>query len=192
VSRGLGRWQRLLLHELYHNPRPPTRQGQQWVHWMNEPWVPVQDFTVTDADDVAARRAARSLASKGLVQIFGGDGYRLVQVTPTPNVLCPMCGLKCSGPDEPNSAEHLDPVGVQVEQFRTPEQQPAVSVPRDYSRWVFGLDGKHYPRTTGGPRRDRRIVLARSAGKSMRAIAAEIGCSVGTVHHVLSQWQAIE
>ena len=30
------------------------------------------------------------------------------------------------------------------------------------------------------------------AGKSIRAIAAEIGCSVGTIHRVLGQWRVVE
>ena len=50
-----------------------------------------------------------------------------------------------------------------------------------------GLDGKWRPnRRFDTAERDARIVRAhRSEGKSMRAIAREAGCSVGTVHRVL-------
>jgi hypothetical protein len=82
-------------------------------------------------------------------------------------------------------------VGQSPSDLHPREQQPAVNVQRDYSRWIRGLDGKHYPRTVER-NRDHRIVLARSAGKPIRAVAAEIGCSVGTVHRVLSQWQVAE
>jgi DNA-binding NarL/FixJ family response regulator len=54
----------------------------------------------------------------------------------------------------------------------------------------LGLDGKIRPnRRFDTTHRDRKIVLLRSSGKSLRAVAAEIGCSVGTVHRVLGQWQ---
>ena len=92
MSRGLGRWQRLLLHELYHNPRPPTQPGNRWAYWMDEPWLPVRDFVATESEDRAARRAARLLADKGLVRIFGGEDYRLLQVTPPP------CGVPAVWP----------------------------------------------------------------------------------------------
>jgi hypothetical protein len=75
---------------------------------MDEPWIAVRDFTATESDDVAARRAARSLERMGLVRIFGGDGYRLLQVTPAPDMPCPHCGDKCSGLYESPSAEHLN------------------------------------------------------------------------------------
>lgn len=181
MSRGPGRWQRLLLHAAYHDPKIAP-SGRRYIN--------VTDYGTTDAEISALYRAARKIAGKGWAKQCGGQ----LDPIPVPPAVVANCQLCVSVQITADSifSGHLVAAGVQVEQFRTPEQQPAVSVPRDYSRWVFGLDGKHYPATTGGPRRDRRIVLARSAGKSMRAIAAEIGCSVGTVHHVLSQWQAIE
>lgn len=64
---------------------------------------------------------------------------------------------------------------------------------RDTSNWCLGLDGKWRPnRRFDTTQRDRQIVLLRSARRSMRAIAAEVGCSVGTVHRVLSQWEVVE
>jgi DNA-binding Lrp family transcriptional regulator len=50
-----------------------------------------------------------------------------------------------------------------------------------------GLDGKtRLNRLVDTTDRDARIVSAyRSDGKTMRAIAREVGCSVGTVHRVL-------
>lgn len=52
---------------------------------------------------------------------------------------------------------------------------------------TLGLDGKVRPdRRFDTTDRDARIVRAyRSEGKTMRAIACEVGCSVGTVHRVL-------
>jgi transposase len=48
-----------------------------------------------------------------------------------------------------------------------------------------GLDRKVRP-SRRLDTRDRRIHTLRASGKSIRAIAAEVGCSVGTVHRVLS------
>jgi DNA-binding NarL/FixJ family response regulator len=85
-----------------------------------------------------------------------------------------VSGLRAGTPDQ----------GVQLDQNR------AVEHLRDTKNWCLGLDGKWRPnRRFDTTRRDRRIVLIRSTGKSMRAIAAEIGCSVGTVHRVLSRWE---
>jgi DNA-binding NarL/FixJ family response regulator len=64
---------------------------------------------------------------------------------------------------------------------------------RDTRYWCLGLDGKWRPnRRFDTTQRDIEIVLLRSGGKSIRAIAREIGCSVGTVHRVLSQWEVTE
>jgi hypothetical protein len=50
----------------------------------------------------------------------------------------------------------------------------------------FGLDGKtRLNRRVDTTERDTRIRDLRSGGKSMRAIAAEVGCSVGTVHRII-------
>jgi len=63
---------------------------------------------------------------------------------------------------------------------------------RDTRYWCLGLDGKWRPnRRFDTTHRDRQIVLLRSARKSIRAIAAEVGCSVGTVHRVLSRWEVV-
>jgi hypothetical protein len=51
---------------------------------------------------------------------------------------------------------------------------------------VTGLDGKVRPsRRFNTADRDRQIRVLRRTGKSIRAIAADVGCSVGTVHRVL-------
>lgn len=64
---------------------------------------------------------------------------------------------------------------------------------RDTSKWCLGLDGRWRPsRRFDTAQRDRKIVLLRSARKSIRAIATEVDCSVGTVHRVLSQWEVVE
>lgn len=67
----------------------------------------------------------------------------------------------------------------------------AVEHLRQPGEWNLGLDGKWRPnrRCEHGSQRDRQIVLLRSGGKSIRAIAAEVGCSAGTVHRVLSRWE---
>lgn len=54
--------------------------------------------------------------------------------------------------------------------------------------WAKGLDGKVRPdRRFDTRERDRRIAKLHKAGQSMRAIARDIGCSVGTVHRVISK-----
>jgi DNA-binding NarL/FixJ family response regulator len=54
---------------------------------------------------------------------------------------------------------------------------------------VLGLDGKYHPRrpltTSQMIARDKKIMKLRDQGMSVRAIAAELGCSVGTVHRVI-------
>ena len=52
---------------------------------------------------------------------------------------------------------------------------------------VMGLDGKRRPsRRFDTSARDEQICDLRYSGKSLRTIAAEVGCSVGTVHRVLA------
>ena len=73
-------------------------------------------------------------------------------------------------------------VSVQLTQNRTVEH------PHDPRHWCLGLDGKWRPnRRVDNTSRDRNIVGLRATGRSMRDIAAEIGCSVGTVHRVISE-----
>lgn len=51
---------------------------------------------------------------------------------------------------------------------------------------VLGLDGKRRPnRRFNTDARDEQIRALREEGRSVRAIAAELGCSVGTVHRVV-------
>lgn len=53
---------------------------------------------------------------------------------------------------------------------------------------VQGLDGKLRPsRQIDTTERDKRIRRLHRDGRSMRAIASEVGCSVGTVHRVISK-----
>lgn len=70
-------------------------------------------------------------------------------------------------------------------------QKTPVEHIRDTKHWCLGRDGKWRPnRRFDTTQRDRRILLLRSGGLSIRAIASEIDCSVGTVHRVLGQWVA--
>ena len=92
MSRGLGRWQRLLLHELYHNARPPSGFFEY------EPNIRVHHFTTNESEDSAARRAARGLIKRGLARPcpINGQAYQLFRVIPPPDVACTECGRKCS------------------------------------------------------------------------------------------------
>jgi transposase len=57
----------------------------------------------------------------------------------------------------------------------------------DEFRMLEGRDGKRRPnRHFDNTDRDARIHELRADGKSIRVIAAEVGCSVGTVHRVLN------
>jgi len=87
MSRGLGRWQRHLLHELYHNPMPPA------LGFPGRRIRVTRGLATYSSDDSAARRAARSLVAKGLAT---GGGSMLLQVVPAPGIVCPDCGVKCS------------------------------------------------------------------------------------------------
>jgi hypothetical protein len=93
MSRGLGRWQRLLLHELYHNPRPPR-------FCATEPHISPRTYAATESENSAVYRAARALIAKGLVRPSRwGDreyAHTLYQVAPTPDITCLQCGRKCS------------------------------------------------------------------------------------------------
>lgn len=105
MSRGPGRWQRLLLHEVYHNPNPP---GFLEIR----PSVRPHRLAVGEVEESAIFRAARVLAGKGLVELFAGKySHTLYAVEPRPELMCPMCGLKCSElvPAVDNS-EHLEAV----------------------------------------------------------------------------------
>jgi hypothetical protein len=89
MSRGPGRWQRLLLHELYHNPKPPTLGYAA-------PWIYTRSFAATDSEYSAIRRAARGLIANGWAHSFHGWAHSLIQVDPAPDIPCPQCGRKCS------------------------------------------------------------------------------------------------
>jgi hypothetical protein len=53
-------------------------------------------------------------------------------------------------------------------------------------RMILGTDGKRHPgRRFNTTARDSHICELRDAGQSIRAIAADVRCSVGTVHRVL-------
>ena len=192
MSRGPGRWQRLLLHAVYHDPKIAP-SGRRYIN--------VADYGITDAELSALYRAARKITAAGWVR---QDYGQLEPLPETPAVVanCQLC-VSVQITQDLGLSEHLEPSGVQVPRNTAPEQDAAVSVQnadgyprsehlaeRDCRRWIVGLDGKHYPRTVER-NRDRRIVLARAAGNPLRTIAADIGCSVGTVHRVLSQWQVI-
>jgi hypothetical protein len=73
-------------------------------------------------------------------------------------------------------------------------QMSEVEHPVRFPGWrpgfCLGTDGKWRPNSRRDTtERDLQIAVARTkAGKSIRAIAAENGCSVGTVHRVLSKF----
>ncbi|BDD83453.1 hypothetical protein TPB0596_32160 [Tsukamurella pulmonis] len=50
---------------------------------------------------------------------------------------------------------------------------------------TVGKNGKIYPARAAGPERDAQIRALRAEGVSVRKIAAEVGCSVGTVHRIV-------
>jgi len=77
------------------------------------------------------------------------------------------------------------PSTVLRDRQRAPDYQPADdgTIP---VRRVLGRDGKRrLNRRIDTTARDSRICELRDAGQSVRAIAGEVGCSVGTVHRVL-------
>lgn len=54
--------------------------------------------------------------------------------------------------------------------------------------WTMGLDGKVRPdRRFDTSDRDAQIVEMHNDGKSIRQIATALGCSVGTVHRIISK-----
>jgi hypothetical protein len=80
VSRGPGRWQRLLLHELYHHERPSIYVG---------------DYATTKSEKSAAYRAARALNANGWVTTKWWCNT-LYRCDATPGVAvdrsrCPLC-----------------------------------------------------------------------------------------------------
>jgi hypothetical protein len=125
MSRGLGRWQRLLLHELYHNPRrEPEFLSKDAAPWINttsrlttsarQTKRGVPNEKAWESEDSAIRRAARSLVAKGWARPnpLNGQAYTLYQVTPAPDITCPQCGRKCSElRNAVNNSEHLNPGG---------------------------------------------------------------------------------
>lgn len=92
-----------------------------------------------------------------------------------------------------NTVEHSPPApGVQLE--NPPEKTSQLNTVRRLPGWrpgfCLGIDGKWRPNTrTDTTDRDTRIAVLHKDGLSMREIAADTGCSVGTVHRVLRRWQ---
>lgn len=113
MSRGLGRWQRILLHELYHNPKP----ARPFLGVFNmEPYIRISDYTSSESEDSAARRAARGLVKRGLAlpDPLNGLAYKLVAISPLPDISCPTCGRKCSDLwNAVTNSEHLQSSGRQ-------------------------------------------------------------------------------
>jgi hypothetical protein len=84
VSRGPGRWQRLLLRELYHNPK---------IGFDGRRYIKVSDHAVSASELSAAYRAARAILAKGWATGKIGGG-RLVALPEPPDVV--KRGDKCS------------------------------------------------------------------------------------------------
>jgi hypothetical protein len=89
MSRGLGRWQRLLLHRVYVHPEVAP-SGARYVH--------TSVHASTPAEYTALQRAARTLLKKGLVRSgSGGCANRLEPLTEPPALSvqnsqdCPLC-----------------------------------------------------------------------------------------------------
>jgi transposase len=77
----------------------------------------------------------------------------------------------------------VSPTTVQKTLAAPPDENGMIAV-----GMVMGLDGKMRPsRRFDTTQRDRQIRELRGDGKSIRAIAAETACSVGTVHRVLNR-----
>lgn len=91
MSRGPGRWQRLLLHELYHNPRIAP-SGRRYIN--------VTDYGSTPAELSALYRAKRALVAKGWAK-----GDRSCQLDPC-NPLPPNVSVQYV--TDPWNSEHLD------------------------------------------------------------------------------------
>lgn len=57
----------------------------------------------------------------------------------------------------------------------------------DIDEKVTGMDGKSYPRSPEASQARYPLILEmHEAGLSLRAIAAEVGCSVNTVRRVIA------
>jgi hypothetical protein len=89
MSRGPGRRQRLLLHELYHNPK---------IGFHGRHYIKVRDYASNGSELSALYRAAREVQAKGWAAEDGNGGhlYALPE-TPTVAANCPLCQVdKCS------------------------------------------------------------------------------------------------
>lgn len=85
MSRGLGKWERLLIHETYHDPRIAPN-GTRYVR--------TGDLACTVSEYSAVQRASRSVVRKGLVRAPLGCANRLEPLpTPPPEATrpCPIC-----------------------------------------------------------------------------------------------------
>lgn len=219
MSRGPGRLQRLLLHAVYHDPKiAPSGARYVYVHDYGHTeselsavyraaraiaakgWVikhsgsarieplPVPPAVVANCSLCVS---VQNVPTSGLSERLTRTSVQVLSFSAPEQ----HSAVSVQNGEEFPHSEQLEPSGVQVgtsaEISRHLNDQPAVSVRPDPAKWITGLDGKNYPRTVER-NRDHRIVLARSAGKPYRTIAAEIGCSVGTVHRVLSQWTAVD
>lgn len=144
MSRGPGRWQRLLLHAVYHATKeveygPPC--GRVWSAdhcrgltrgglLSGGRFVYPLDYVVTGAEYSAIMRAARALVKAGLVKSDITGCANLLSPLPEPPAVAANCPLCVSVQKIPTSlrSEHLEPSGVPVDSFSTPERRSAVSV----------------------------------------------------------------
>jgi hypothetical protein len=118
MSRGPGRWQRLLLHELYHGTlkRDPFFGRLELSVWHLTSTSGEPDYsTARYTRYAAARRAGRSLIANGLATgcPLSGQAHTLYRVDPPPDITCPQCGRKCSElGNAADSSEHLNEAGA--------------------------------------------------------------------------------
>ena len=105
MSRGPGRWQRLLLHELYHNPRVAP-SGRRYIN--------VTDYATTESERSAVYRAKRSLVRMGWAT--GGAHCQLDPLPALPKTghvhreCCEFCrALSVQKVTDSVSSEHLRP-----------------------------------------------------------------------------------
>ncbi|MGP5596858.1 hypothetical protein [Brachybacterium alimentarium] len=83
------------------------------------------------------------------------------------------------------AAEHRNQINKGI---RDREQRAKERFELNGTRRLTGLDGKTYPDRRYPDRVVVTILEMRRDGYSMRKIAAKVGCSVGSVHHIVKNY----